>query len=776
MAKRKYTQTVKKKEGRGDSAPTKVVGPQTSSEKKVGTTAGKTTSETPDYGQDNRQPQSSKHKKGWVKIIAVVLRFLMKKPVAASTTSETTSDKSSADQEALWINGIKVVATEDMDEKRFAALSPEAKMVAIKDRLRKLMSAQGPETPNVAATEANVPVVTGNPAGVEAQRNEEVDENSMEQGVNPADTTKGDVATETTEMQSSDNNSTELNTVESGQQKNGQGEDDATNVDEDQGHDSDKQEGTDGSGETTKTFEKVLLELTKENNTLKEEKEKLESTNTGLNTELKELRKECTDLKTANTTLTNTLKEEKEKLEGAKTKLNELTREYANLENAKENLTEEYNKFKTAHDQYKVYCEELEASEVGQLDAKIKELQEAKTAVEQKLEEIQTAKETVDQQLQEAGKTIENQKGALQNKNNEITSLQEAKTAVEQKLEEIQTAKETVDQQLQEAGKTIENQKGALQEKKKAIKTLTSTIEKQKEQIGDLTTTNNGLNTEIEKQRNELAVRQATIDRQTEEIGKLEKDKDSLQEENTVLNRTVEGLKQEKEKLTQAKKEAEQELGKKTELICAERDDFAKMMMSLTNKLSAAAAEDFLGCCDDKFEDNRTSLQEKVLKSIRRLEREMAEIKPENYASRDELAEAYHTLIKSQFDEPSGLTRIAQWYAYSQVAFMVDKDRADGLFIYQEKVRDMYRLAVSLMGHVGLEYCLPALYTEHLSGNSPYDDVTGQRQLNIEYMCPTARRRKENIDCVDSSQVIIDIVEVGYTDAKGVSKKSQVII
>lgn len=727
MAKRKYTQTVKKKEGRGDSAPTKVVGPQTSSEKKVGTTAGKTTSETPDYGQDNRQPQSSKHKKGWVKIIAVVLRFLMKKPVAASTTSETTSDKSSADQEALWINGIKVVATEDMDEKRFAALSPEAKMVAIKDRLRKLMSAQGPETPNVAATEANVPVVTGNPAGVEAQRNEEVDENSMEQGVNPADTTKGDVATETTEMQSSDNNSTELNTVELGQQKNGQGEDDATNVDEDQGHDSDKQEGTDGSGETTKTFEKVLLELTKENNTLKEEKEKLESTNTGLNTELKELRKECTDLKTANTTLTNTLKEEKEKLEGAKTKLNELTREYANLENAKENLTEEYNKFKTAHDQYKVYCEELEASEVGQLDAKIKE-------------------------------------------------LQEAKTAVEQKLEEIQTAKETVDQQLQEAGKTIENQKGALQEKKKAIKTLTSTIEKQKEQIGDLTTTNNGLNTEIEKQRNELAVRQATIDRQTEEIGKLEKDKDSLQEENTVLNRTVEGLKQEKEKLTQAKKEAEQELGKKTELICAERDDFAKMMMSLTNKLSAAAAEDFLGCCDDKFEDNRTSLQEKVLKSIRRLEREMAEIKPENYASRDELAEAYHTLIKSQFDEPSGLTRIAQWYAYSQVAFMVDKDRADGLFIYQEKVRDMYRLAVSLMGHVGLEYCLPALYTEHLSGNSPYDDVTGQRQLNIEYMCPTARRRKENIDCVDSSQVIIDIVEVGYTDAKGVSKKSQVII
>ena len=600
-------------------------------------------------------------------------------------------------------------------------------MVAIKDRLRKLMSAQGPETPNVAATEANVPVVTGNPAGVEAQRNEEVDENSMEQGVNPADTTKGDVATETTEMQSSDNNSTELNTVESGQQKNGQGEDDATNVDEDQGHDSDKQEGTDGSGETTKTFEKVLLELTKENNTLKEEKEKLESTNTGLNTELKELRKECTDLKTANTTLTNTLKEEKEKLEGAKTKLNELTREYANLENAKENLTEEYNKFKTAHDQYKVYCEELEASEVGQLDAKIKE-------------------------------------------------LQEAKTAVEQKLEEIQTAKETVDQQLQEAGKTIENQKGALQEKKKAIKTLTSTIEKQEEQIGDLTTTNNGLNTEIEKQRNELAVRQATIDRQTEEIGKLEKDKDSLQEENTVLNRTVEGLKQEKEKLTQAKKEAEQELGKKTELICAERDDFAKIMMSLTNKLSAAAAEDFLGCCDDKFEDNRTSLQEKVLKSIRRLEREMAEIKPENYASRDELAEAYHTLIKSQFDEPSGLTRIAQWYAYSQVAFMVDKDRADGLFIYQEKVRDMYRLAVSLMGHVGLEYCLPALYTEHLSGNSPYDDVTGQRQLNIEYMCPTARRRKENIDCVDSSQVIIDIVEVGYTDAKGVSKKSQVII
>lgn len=752
MAKKKYNQTVKKRNEQCGPASAKVAVPPVSSVENIETTVPKTTSETSEAGQNNRQ-QSHKPKKGWVKIIAIVLRFLMKKPVAASVKPKTTSEKSSSgqdkkkrrsskpkkglvrvlarklgyvkrDQEALWINDIyKKVAAESMDEKKFAALSQEEKIKALTDRLEQLASAQKPKT----QTNVNVLVETENTAEVEVQNCEKADEKTTESGVNSADTAQRDVPTETMEMQSSDNNRAVQRTVETGQKERNQSKEDATCALENQSLDSDGQEGTDELGKATKMLETECHEHKEKNETIITANTTLEGEKTTLNEEKGELKRKNEELNTKFQDLERkyaTLEEKKGEVDG----------KYNTLQAEHDTLTRISNELQTAHDQYKARCEELEASEVGQLETTIKE------------------------------------------KDQEITRLQEGKTAVENTLVEIKAAKETVDRQLQEACQTIENQKGKLKEKEDAIITLNSTIEKQEKQIGDLTTEKSKLNAEIEEQKKELAARQTVIGRQTEEIVRLENDKNSLQNKNTELNLSVEGLQKEKNELTLAKEQAEQELVKKNELICTERDDLAKIMMSLVKKLSVAAAEDFLGCCDDNFENNRTNLQEKVLKPIRRLEREMAEVNPGKYVSRDELAEAYHALIKSQFDEASGLTRIAQWYAYSQVAFMVDKDRADGLFIYQEKVRDMYRLAVRLMGNVGLEYCLPALYSEHLSGNSPYDNVTGQRQLNIEYMCPTARGRKENIDCIDRSQVIIDIVEVGYTDTKGVSKKSQVII
>ena len=694
---------------KGGSASAKAADAQVSSMGSVETTPSETTLGTFETGQDKKTQQSSKPKTGLLGFLARKFGYVKR------------------DQEALWINDIyKEVAAEGMDEEKFAALSLNEKIKALKDRVGQLMSAHESETPNVAVAETNVPVETKNPVEVEAQSNEKVDENQTEPGVNSIDAAQGEVITETTEIQSSGNNSAGQSSVESGQKKNNQSEEDATSAPKNKSIDSDEQEGTDVVGDVSKTLESEFQKLKEEKKALEGENSKLTGKNATLKKEKENLEREKGALEVKNGQLTGenaTLRREKGKLESENEELN--TKHVT--------LSGEYSKLQIAHDQYK-RCKELEESEVGQLEVTVTE------------------------------------------KDQEITRLQEEKNAVEQELSEEQSAKNAINQQLQEARRTIENQKGALREKKEDIRILNSAVKEKEKQICDLKMANNGLNAEIEGQQNELAARQTTIDLQAEEIGKLKEDKDSLQSENTALNRLVEGLQQEKEELTRAKRTAEQELDTKNKLICAERDDFAKMMMSLTKKLSAAAAEDFLGCCDDNFEDNRTSLQEKVLKPIRRLEREMAEIKPENYASRDELVEAYHALIKSQFNEPSGLTRIAQWYAYSQVAFMVDKDRADGLFIYQEKVRDMYRLAVRLMGNVGLEYCLPALYAEHLSGNSPYDNVTGQRQLNIEYMCPTARGRKENIDCIDRSQVIIDIVEVGYTDAKGVSKKSQVII
>lgn len=461
-------------------------------------------------------------------------------------------------------------------------------------------------------------------------------------------------------------------------------------------------------------------ELLKKNSACEEQLKATKDSNTQLWETNKELDKKFNKLQTEHTDL----KTEHSKLQ---TDYKGLQTNYANLQNDYTSLLENYNTCKARR-------EELEASEVGQLT------------------------ETISA------------------KDEEINRLNADKTAVEEAKKQIEDAKNLVDKQLEDANWIINTRNEELKIERETTKGLRSTIKAHEGEIDALTKQNGEFAEKMENQTTELEARRATINEKVEEIGRLNHDNDSLRGEITALNKTINGLEHDKATLIAANETAEQQLGEKADFIRAERDDFSQKMMSLAKGLSEAAAKDFLGCCDDAFESNRISLQEKVLKPTRALEREMAEINPDSYASRDELAVAYHSLIKSQLDEASGLTRIAQWYAYSQVAFMVDKDRSDGLFIWQREIRDIYRLAVRLMGNVGIEYCLPALYAEHLSEDSSYDDVTGRRQLNIEYMCPTARNHKENIDCIDNAQVIIDVVEVGYTDDKGNNKKSQVII
>lgn len=262
----------------------------------------------------------------------------------------------------------------------------------------------------------------------------------------------------------------------------------------------------------------------------------------------------------------------------------------------------------------------------------------------------------------------------------------------------------------------------------------------------------------------------------TAKIIQLNTTNDELHGQISVLNNRIAGLEQDKVNLTSAKDAAERLTREKINFIYGERDTFAKSMITLAESLSATSSKDFLGCCDEAFESNRVSLQEKVSKPIRAFVRELAEIDPRDYASQKALEETYHAVVKENLNSTSGLTRIAQWYAYSCVPFMVDEDRSDGLFVRYDEIKNMYSLATKLLGMVGVEYRLPILFVERMPEDNTYDDVTGQRQLNIEYMCPTARSHKEHIDCINNSSVIIDVVEVGYRDNRGNNKNPQVII
>lgn len=586
-----------------------------------------------------------------------------------------------------WISDINKSIAEDMDENVFAELPLKAKFDALSDGIANLMAAQAQDLEKARAaveeakTQAETEALAKKEALASAAAAQERAVKYENRAINAEE--KADAAEK--RIQELNMQLTELQ-----QKKDGKRESDDINA---------------LIKENSELHEKVGT-YEKDLRIAKNKNEQLEIINKELIRGREQLKKEHFDLQT----------------------------EHTNLQGAHSSLQETY-------DICKKHCEELEASEVGQLtdiifakDNEINNLNAAKTAAETALKQAECVKEDVERQLEKIGN------------------------------------------QLEEARQTIEVREGELKSERNTIKELKLTIKGCEKDIETLKEQDSKYAAEIESQNTELEARQVTINEKTEEIKRLNDDNDSLHLNIGLLKETISGLETDNASLTATNETIKQQFNEKADFIYAERDNFAQTMMLLAKKLSEAAAKDFLGNCDDAFESNRVSLQEKVLKPVRALEREMAEINPGNYASRDELAEAYYALIKSQFDEASGLTRIAQWYAYSQVAFMVDKDRSDGLFVRQEEIRDIYVLAVKLMANIGIEYCLPALYAERFHDNSIYEDVTGQRQLNIEYMCPTARSHKENIDCIDSSKVIIDVVEVGYTDDKGNNKKSQVIL
>lgn len=428
----------------------------------------------------------------------------------------------------------------------------------------------------------------------------------------------------------------------------------------------------------------------------------------------------------------------------------------------KEELRNEYNQLVNEHNIQKSYfasltkkCEELQ-EDFDKCKAKVQEHKESDVGI---LEETINEKES------------------------EISKLTSEKETVEAELKSLENEKASVDLQLKQtkvnldkANETISDKNKEIKEKNKEIKLNKKTIEEKENEIDSLTKQRKQDCAKIEEQEKEIVAKQNTINEKETQIRQLKTDNSSLNNQVDSLTTKVDNLEKDKKELTKAKELEEKKTQEKVDFINAERDAFAKSMMALAENLSNASGKDFLGCCDEAFESNRVSLQEKVAKPIRAFVRELAEIDPKKYVSQKALEEAYYVLVKENMDSTSGLTRIAQWYAYSCIPFMVDEDRSDGLFVRQAEIRNMYSLSTKLLGKVGMEYRMPILFTERMSDDKIYDDVTGKRQLNIEYMCPTARSHKENIDCIDNSSVIIDVVEVGYCDNRGNNKNPQVII
>lgn len=131
--------------------------------------------------------------------------------------------------------------------------------------------------------------------------------------------------------------------------------------------------------------------------------------------------------------------------------------------------------------------------------------------------------------------------------------------------------------------------------------------------------------------------------------------------------------------------------------------------------------------------------------------------------------------LQSQLEGNSILNLIAQYYAYSRLAFMTDRRQGIyGVFIQQEKMTTVFNSMNKLLADFGIQIILPTLFAEKLTANI-FENVIGHAG-NLDNLCPQSVNYKEYIPVTDKRGIMIDLIRPGYSVDAQVVKKAQVTI
>lgn len=515
--------------------------------------------------------------------------------------------------------------------------------------------------------------------------------------------------------------------------------------------------------ETSTELRNELDNLKKQKEDIENVKKNLEYDNANLKAYLVALEKDLADANARAERYFEKLIELNDQLKAAKSETDEIKKKRAEAEE-RANLAE--SKIKYAEDKAiaaeqaaqkaeadaQAAREELANSEVGKLKDIICDLT---SQIEKSKRNHDDAQAAADRALEVANAKVSTLESIIEKKTSEIGGKDQQIATMTKEVEEARKLEVQLNTQVQNMESKIEQLKKQSEIDRTEIESKTTELAKAADSI--------------KKQMEEISEKESTITN-------LEKERVDKSTEISMLNDDLRALEGEKLKLTEEKEAANAATKVKADFIKSERDHYAAKMMKIVNELCTVAKEDFIVSCDEKFDRQCKTLAEKVWRPLIDLKDELVVADKPEADTMNKLEKAWYEVIKAHLDEPSELTRIAQWYAYSLVPFMCDSERSEGIRVNRSKMKKIYALASELLSMVGIRFNLPILYVENLEDGSDYENVTGQRQLNIEYMCPTARNHKEKIDISDTESIIIDVVEVGYVDNKGNKKNSQIII
>ena len=472
-------------------------------------------------------------------------------------------------------------------------------------------------------------------------------------------------------------------------------------------------------------------------------------------------------------------------IEDALKKLTEAIKNYKDkVTEAENNVTQKTNSLNSEYDKKKKELDATYSKRKTELETNYQTKEkELKKDYELKLKEVEDKQKSADKIFNDAQmlsdeaekrvKEIEaSDKGVL------VTQLEQLQGVLDEKSQDVATHEahiKKLETEIEGNKKQISNLQSKLSDEQKAHEATKDKNKAEREQLkvshkSELKDKELECQNRISQLKDEHQIELANInDAHQKELKK--KDEDHLSE------------------ITQEKQKAEDRETKLKDVISSQKSSISELEEKLqieSDLLRNEAVQiaetlcqflkdnEIMAACDDDYKDK---VEEKLQDVVYEAEQMYQAIKGLPQAKTpSEWVETLTKLLTQQMEENTSLlNRVLKYYAMSNVPFMIDSERGNGIYFIRKHMSQAYDYINSILAQCGIVPIIPAAFVENK--DEGHYEVEGQFN-DIESFCPgNMSEHLEHIERSSQSQsdMIIGITRVGYIIKNKKIIKAQVI-
>lgn len=472
--------------------------------------------------------------------------------------------------------------------------------------------------------------------------------------------------------------------------------------------------------------------------TLEMEVKKAEDARAQIETERNQLRGEIDGVKKNLDTAINERDKARTDLQSTQTELDQTKQEVSKLEGDIEKLN--------------IEIETLKDSDTGKLQAEIDTLNSKKDSLNQSIEDLKQAH----------GKEIEAKQAEIDEKQKQIDELNETITEKNGKIAELNGKIDEINTTVSDLNAKIGEKEEEISKKTSEISDLNKAAKLQKKAYDDLAAEKKDLDDRISKQETSINEKEKTIASKDAEIKELNSKVDGLNVSVKKLEDTVAGKEKEIEKGIETIAAKDKELKASAAEISKSLEEAAKRVNGCADQimklLDEGGYEIGFGEMADTCEEDEATTR----KYFGRIAKGISDIDVQPMRNTREYMEAVSKVIEADLEQGMEgiILPLARTCAYARLPFMRDNRGEDNMRLDGAKLARIASGLNSLLAQVGVELIVPVPFADKID-EGDYEDGRGNVP-NLDYICPNSRSHLDGVDREDVSDVVTDIISVGY--------------